>query len=254
MTLHALPSTGERTVPGITVEHYWYQRHVAAYRFAAHRCRGARVVDAGCGEGDGTAMLAETATVTGIDRDGDVLAHARRSHPGVAFVQGDVCALPLPDASVDAVVSLQVVEHVAAPERMVAEAARVLRDGGELLCATPNRLTFSRSAPTSPFHVFELAPDELVELLSPYFRITALLGVHHGRRLRALESLSRRPLPDLLLASPPEGWGPLLRSVVPRVRADDFVLRADRVEASLDLLAVATRRPARDRSTAAAER
>lgn len=246
MSMHALPLTGERTVPGITVENYWHQRHVAAYRFAAHRCRGARVVDAGCGEGYGTSLLAETAAVTGVDLDAAAIAHARRTYPGVGFIRGDVCALPLPDASLDAVVSLQVIEHVAAPERLVAEAARVLRDGGELVCATPNRLTFSpEGAPTNPFHVFELAPGELVDLLAPHFRVTALLGVHHGRRLRALESLARRTLPELLLASPPDAWGPLLRGVVPRVRADDFVLRADRVESSLDLLAIAVRRPRR---------
>lgn len=112
MSDHTLPLTGERTVSGVAIETYWFARHVAAYRFAAGRCRGLRVLDAGCGEGYGTAMLAATAgTALGVDRDGAVVAHARRAYPGVKFAEADLGRLPLPDAAFDTVVSLQVLEH-----------------------------------------------------------------------------------------------------------------------------------------------
>ena len=55
----SLVLTGERTLPGIPDENYWFQRHVVAYRLAAAAAGGRVVLDAGCGEGYGLAMLAD---------------------------------------------------------------------------------------------------------------------------------------------------------------------------------------------------
>ena len=78
-----LTFTGERFVPGargeIWVEH-WHRYHFAA-RFAA----GMRVVDAACGEGYGSALLARSAaSVVGADISPAAVAHARRAYAGVA--------------------------------------------------------------------------------------------------------------------------------------------------------------------------
>ncbi|MGI8874829.1 MAG: class I SAM-dependent methyltransferase [Egibacteraceae bacterium] len=243
MSDHTLPLTGERTVSGVAIETYWFARHVAAYRFAAGRRHGLRVLDAGCGEGYGTAMLAAgggQGPVLGVDLDGAVVAHARRAYPGVEFAEADVGRLPLPDATFDAVVSLQVVEHLPDVGSFLAEAARVLRPGGEFLCAAPNRLTFSPGGgPVNPFHVREYAPAELAALLRAHFRVKALLGVHHGPRIRAVERTAARPFAELLTQPPPDEWPRWLRAAVARVRPTDFVLRADRLDESLDLMAVA---------------
>lgn len=254
MSAHAsdggLPLTGERTAPGIVHENYWFARHVAAYTLAARRARGVVVLDAGCGEGYGTRILAGAAArVLGVDRVPDVVAHARRAYPEADLLVADVCDLPLADESVDLVVSLQVIEHVAAPDRLVAEAARVLRPGGELLCATPNRVTFSpgAAAPTNPFHIREFTAGELFEELSRALSVTGVLGLHHGPRLRALERLARRGLPNLLLATPPDAWPRWLRAAVARVRPADFRWRG--THGSLDLLALG-RRPHRAPSAA----
>ena len=59
----ALPVTGERTVPGLPHENYWFRRHEAAYVALAPRCADARVLEAGCGEGYGAAA-AQVAGVT----------------------------------------------------------------------------------------------------------------------------------------------------------------------------------------------
>ncbi|HVM13534.1 MAG TPA: class I SAM-dependent methyltransferase [Egibacteraceae bacterium] len=244
MADHPLPLTGERTVPGLDHENYWFARHVAAYAFAARRAGGLRVLDAGCGEGYGARMLDDVAAhVVGVDLVGDVVAHARGAYPGVEFLEADLCDLPLPDACVDLVVSLQVIEHLPDIPRFVAEMARVLRPGGELVCATPNRLTFTPGSdtPVNPFHTVEFTASELRDTLAGPFAVQDILGLRHGRRLRAVEGLARRSLPDLVLGAPPQEWPRWLAALVARVRPGDFRLRADDLDTSLDLVALARR-------------
>src|SRR5579875_2311685 len=104
MTSDPLPLTGERTVPGIPTENYWFRRHEAAYRWAAPRLAGRTVAEVGCGEGYGTALLAAQAKqVVAIDYDTTTIAHAHATYPRPHFVRGNLAALPLADASVDAI-------------------------------------------------------------------------------------------------------------------------------------------------------
>src|SRR3954452_1568458 len=73
-----LELTGERTLPDVPEENYWYRRHVAVYRWIAARCAGLRVVDMACGEGYGSALLAETAAeAIGVDANPEAHEHAR---------------------------------------------------------------------------------------------------------------------------------------------------------------------------------
>lgn len=242
MAEHPLPLTGERTLPGIPEENYWFTRHVAAYAFAVGRAGRRRILDAGCGEGYGTRLLADAAEhAEGVDGAPAVVQHATAAYPGVRFSHADLCELPHADGSFDLVVSLQVIEHLADIPGFVREMARVLRPGGELVCATPNRLTFTPggTAPINPFHTREFTAAELRDTLSAAFTVRAVLGVHHGPRLRAVEALTRRAVPDLLLAATPDRWPRWLAALVTRVRPDDFRVRAAAVDASLDLLAVA---------------
>ena len=82
--------TGERTLPGIPEENYWFQRHVVAYEFAAKLVAGKDVLDAGCGEGYGAALLArDAASVVGTDLEPEVVeafdvtrVDPRRQQPG----------------------------------------------------------------------------------------------------------------------------------------------------------------------------
>lgn len=245
----SLPLTGERTVPGIAHENYWFQRHVVAYRLALARAAALDVMDAGCGEGYGAAMLAGRARrVAAVELVPDVVEHARAAyppatHPNLEFVQADLCALPLPDASFDLVVSFQVIEHLPNIGGYLDEIRRVLRPGGEFLCATPNRLTFTPDSdvPVNPFHVKEFSAAELADCLDGRFRVKAILGVHHGRRIRALERVARRPITELQFAAPPDEWPRWLGAAIAAVRADDFPLRAADIDDSLDLVAVAAR-------------
>jgi SAM-dependent methyltransferase len=172
----ALPPefTGERFVPGVAGEIVY--EHVHRYAFARAFARGRRVLDAACGEGYGTALLATVAqSAVGVDIDAAAVQRARdacRDRGNARFVEGSVAALPLPDASVDVVVSFETIEHLAAADqpRMIAEFARVLAPGGTLLLSSPNRLEYSDARNyRNPFHLHELDRDELARLLEPSF-------------------------------------------------------------------------------------
>ncbi len=92
---------------------------------------GVRLLDIACGTG---ALAAEAArrgaAAIGMDFAPTMVAEAARRHPGVEFRAGDAEAIPLPDASVDAVTCSFGILHMERPERVLAEAARVLRPGG----------------------------------------------------------------------------------------------------------------------------
>lgn len=171
-----LKFTGERFVPGVPGEIVY--EHVHRYAFARRFATGRRVLDAACGEGYGSALLAQVAAeVTGVDIDGATIAHARATYPGrnLAFVAASVTSLPLPAASIDLIVSFETVEHVPAADqsRMLAEFARVLAPDGVLLMSSPNRPEYSeRRDYRNPFHVHELDREELAELLARHFAAT----------------------------------------------------------------------------------
>jgi SAM-dependent methyltransferase len=103
---------------------------------AADVTEGRRVLDAATGPGAlAAAAAARGAHVTGVDLAEAMLETARRRHPDVEFVHGDVEDLPFDDAAFDAVVAGFVVNHLPEPERGAAELARVVRPGGRVAAA-----------------------------------------------------------------------------------------------------------------------
>lgn len=242
----SLPLTGERTVPGIAHENYWFRRHEVVYAAIAAGCSGATVLEAGCGEGYGADLLAGTARrVLGLDYDVTTVAHVRDRYPRVAVARANLVALPVPDAAVDVVVSLQVIEHLWEQERFLDECRRVLRPGGTLLVSTPNRITFSpgRDTPLNPFHTRELDPRELAGLVHDAgFGDVVVSGLHHGPRLRALDDRHAGLIEaQTRLALSGEAWPPELAADVAAVRCSDFELHDRDLDGSLDLLVTATR-------------
>ncbi|MGW0158043.1 class I SAM-dependent methyltransferase [Mycobacterium sp. NPDC003323] len=242
----SLPLTGERTIPGLAEENYWFRRHEVVYQRLADRCAGRDVLEAGPGEGYGADLIAGAArSVVGVDYDEQAVAHIRAKYPRVAMHLGNLADLPLADGSVDVVVNFQVIEHLWDQGQFVAECARVLRPGGVLLMSTPNRITFSpgRDTPLNPFHTRELNAAELTELLTDGgFRVESMLGVFHGASLAEMDARHGGSIIDAQVARAVADapWSPQLLADVAAVRADDFDLTdAGDIDDSLDLVAIA---------------
>ncbi|MEO6065626.1 MAG: class I SAM-dependent methyltransferase [Lysobacterales bacterium] len=176
----ALEFTGERFTPEC-VREIWYE-HFHRYAFAWPAARGRRVLDAACGEGYGSALLAATAaSVLGVDISETTVAHARERYPEIPnlrFETHDATALDaLPDASFDLIASFETLEHVEAQERMLVGFRRLLAPGGVLLVSSPDKAQYTDAAGhDNPFHVRELYRDEFESLLGARFPATRLFA------------------------------------------------------------------------------
>lgn len=172
-----LEATGERLVPAASWGELVHAEHLARYQLAARLAPGLRVLDAACGEGYGTAMLAAAGAdyAIGIDIDEATVAHAQRRYgldfrsgdvSALDFRSGDVSALDLDDASIDLITSFETIEHVADPDAVLDQFKRVLAPGGWLMISTPN---CSEYLVDNPFHTKEFSSGEFIELLSARF-------------------------------------------------------------------------------------
>ena len=234
-----LSLTGERTLPDVPAENYWYRRHVAVYRWVADRCRGLDVVDMACGEGYGTALLAERAArVTGVDANPEAHEHARLKYtrPGVRFVRELVESYSEP---CDAVVFLQTIEHLQDPGAVLDHFRSLLRPGGTAYVSTPNVLTLAppgRERSDNPWHVREYRAGEFRALCEASFDQVELLGLFHARKLR-LHELAIRAGWDSL--HPRLGiTKPFYDRFTPAISESDFTLRRGPLDRALDFVAV----------------
>ena len=234
-----LTLTGERTLPDVPAENYWYRRHLAVYRFIAERCRGLDVVDMACGEGYGSAVLGgEAARVTGVDANPEAHEHAslRYTRPGVRFVRDLVESYSQP---CDAVVFLQTIEHVENPGEILDHFRSMLRPGGVAYVSTPNVLTLAPPGAEksgNPWHVREYRAGEFRALCEASFRRVELLGVFHARKLRVHELALARGWDSLHerlgLTQRFYGW------FTPAISERDFALRPEPLDKALDFLAI----------------
>jgi len=233
---HPLPLTGERTLPGVAAETYWFRRHEAAYRFAEQRASG-RVLDVGCGEGFGAVMLSRSSAVVAMELDPEATAHAALTYE-LPVVQADACRIPFRPKAFDAVVAMQVLEHLWCPEAFVEQVRELLAPGGTFVLTTPNRETFSPQGVLNPFHSHEYTAAEVAALVGRSFADIEVLGVRHGLYLRSLDVLAEGSLQHLLMRTGYDDLPTKLRTGVDLIRADHFALGA--AEGALDLFAVAT--------------
>ena len=232
---------GERTLPDVPEENYWFRRHLAVYEWVAGRVAGRRVIDMASGEGYGADLLApHAASVVGVEANPQAFEHARLRYvrPNLRFERAlvEVYAQPC-----DAIVCLQTIEHVRDPGAVLDHFAAMLAPGGVAFVSTPNVLTLAPAGSErsgNPWHVREYRPDEFRALCAAHFSAVELYGLFHARKL-AVHQLALERL----------GWDAIharlrvterfYRWFVPAISARDFALRADRELArALDLVAV----------------
>lgn len=187
-----LELTGERTLPDLPEENYWYRRHLVVYDWIAQRVGGKSVIDMACGEGYGTAVLAKNARhVTGVDANPEAFEHAKAKYASekIAIVR-DLIESYRPAEPVDAVSFLQTIEHVQDPAAVLRHFASLLVSGGKVYVSTPNLLTLAPAGAEksdNPWHVKEYRPSEFRELCQEVFADVTVHGVFHARKLRVHE-------------------------------------------------------------------
>jgi ubiquinone/menaquinone biosynthesis C-methylase UbiE len=175
----SLEFTGERFTPEC-VREIWYE-HFHRYALAARWCANKRTLDAACGEGYGSALLARSAaSVEGVDISEQAVSHARQRYgdlENIGFQVADCTLLPFEDNEFDRVVSFETLEHLEAHEQLMAEFRRVLKPDGFLILSSPDKAIYTDEQKTvNEFHVKELYRDELESLIGRFFPAFQLLG------------------------------------------------------------------------------
>ena len=235
-----LALTGERTLPDVPEENYWFARHLVVYEWIAARVRGRRVVDMACGEGYGSDVLARAgaAEVVGVDANPEAHEHARLRYTAanLRFVRTMVETF---DERCDALVFLQTIEHVQDPGAVL---ENFRRSAPVAYVSTPNVLTLAPEGAErsgNPWHVYEYRPEEFSALCRAHFAGVQMYGLYHARKL-ALHAAALRLGWDAVHAR----LGLTKRfydRFVPAIDARDFVLRpgvVGELHGALDLVAV----------------
>jgi SAM-dependent methyltransferase len=251
-----LELTGERTLPDVPEENYWYRRHLVVYEWIAERVRSLRVIDMACGEGYGSEVLSRAAaSVVGVDANADAHEHARLRYTraNLRFARDLLDSF---SEEADAVVFLQTIEHVQQPGAVLEHLRSLVSGGtqperpgqaggpgrGVVFVSTPNVLTLApkgASRSGNPWHVHEYRAEEFQELCRSCFQSVEIYGLFHARKLRVHELALRlgwdRVHPRLRLTGPFYGW------FTPAIAASDFALRSAHeadIDRALDFIAV----------------
>jgi 2-polyprenyl-3-methyl-5-hydroxy-6-metoxy-1,4-benzoquinol methylase len=239
---HGVPPlalTGERTLPDVPEENYWYRRHLVVYEWIGARTVGKRVVDMACGEGYGSEVLSRSAaSVVGVDANPEAHEHARlryvrqnlRYERDLVETFAEEC---------DAVVFLQTIEHVQNPGEILEHFKAMLAPGGIAYVSTPNLLTLAppgAEKSENPWHVKEYRAEEFRALCEAHFDQVELWGLFHARKLRA-HALALKL-----------GWDavhgrlgitrPFYDRFTPAIAASDFALKPGDLDRALDFVAV----------------
>ena len=246
-----LTLTGERTIPGIERENYWFRRHEAVYEWVAQTqspdATGV-ILEAGSGEGYGAALLRSRLRrpIVALDYDDTACHHAGAEYPGLPVVRANLALLPIAAQSASLVVSLQVIEHLWDVRSFLTQLCAAVVPGGRIVISTPNRLTFSPGVargekPLNPFHVEEFDREQLLDLLHDAGCVDVqVFGLVHADALAHDERANGSIVDAQIAAIMGAGWNDELTERVAAVTTSDFAIVAADDEC-LDLIAVGVR-------------
>jgi hypothetical protein len=232
-----LELTGERTLPDVPEENYWFQRHLVVYEWIRRRVGGLRVIDMACGEGYGSDVLSRSAaSVVGVDANPEAHEHAkaRYTRPGLRFERNMIQLFAEP---ADAIVFLQTIEHVEDPGALLEHFKRI---SDVLYVSTPNVLTLAPEGAErsgNPWHVHEYRAAEFRALLGQHFSQVEMFGLFHARKLRLHELAIRHARWDDI--HPRIGVTKRFYDrFIPALSVRDFALRDGDLDRALDFVAV----------------
>jgi 2-polyprenyl-3-methyl-5-hydroxy-6-metoxy-1,4-benzoquinol methylase len=185
--------TGERMIPAENRGDFIYTDHVCRYIHVSSLVRGKTLLDAGCGAGYGSYLLAShfARSVTGIDISQETVNYARSTytHPNLRFIQSDIRSLPFHSNVFDTVVAFEILEHIEEHDLFLSETKRVLPSGGTLIISTPD---IERYKSDNEFHAKELTSYEFAELLGKYYKN---IGIYF--QSEQLASVIQKRIPQL---------------------------------------------------------
>lgn len=205
---------------GSIQEYVLYSMHMSDYDRAERLAVGKDVLDVGCNNGYGTAVLARRCkTIVGIDVSPAAVEEAKSKYGSrnVTFRHVDGGELPFKDGSFDLVTSFQVIEHLQDYKKYFDEIRRVLRPAGALLLTTPNAFIRLRASakPWNPFHVHEFRADELFRLIRAHFPFGTVVGQFATEKMYAIEYKRCTDLRDAVAKAPRRSFRDVIKPLIP---------------------------------------
>lgn len=248
----------ESDSPTSDQEHVLQLMHRKAYEEILGLIAGKRVLDLGCNVGYGLNLLSARAhSIEGLDVSPTLIDEARRRYPGLSFRVFDGREIPYQDAHFEVVVSFQVIEHIDDVPAYLSEISRVLSPGGQAVFTTPNaRIRLDPGMkPWNRHHVREFTPVELRDALAAVFATVELRGMfavdeiynterERCARARNTARLTRRlpaPLVSVLRLLRTNKAPAKAEPYVPRHSTRDLHYRAEDLDESIDLMAIASK-------------
>ena len=185
---HAILDLTKRWIQRLKYIYYPARWDLMKYTFVSTLVGNqSRVLDVGCSDGYGSSIISNAGvnTVTGGDISPKAVEYAKQhyTHEGLNFLCFDATNLPFPSDDFDVVVALEIIEHLPEIEqkKLLSECVRILRNGGLIICSTPNKRTYSTGnvgglINLNPGHVKELDITDFHSLLSEYCVDITLYG------------------------------------------------------------------------------
>lgn len=232
-----------RIIPEETAPKFFIQ-HLKPYELLRKEAKGKTVLEIGCGDGYGSAYLAEAAEkVTGIDYEEAVIYQAQNKYKGanLKFVQMDAANLQFADKFFDIVCSFQVVEHIAEDRllRYLSEARRVLKDDGKFYLSTLNAEHAVKSPLTykkHPAHCKEFNRQEFKDLLSKVFADVEAYGLQLTPKHHFYQRLKKIGIFNFV----PKAINPVGR-FYENVALNDFRIVSKNLRKAIDFICICTK-------------